>query len=299
MQMTCRDSADSAKRGMTQLLLLGAGYCAQRLGRRWNEEGWSVTGTSRDGRAGSFRLDDPALDVVLQRATHILSSIPPDAAGGDAGLDWLVSRMALVPPDCWIGYLSSTGVYPDTKGDWVDESADTALAHRSSRGLAESRWRALPVPVHVFRLPGIYGPGGRSALDRVREGRAHRIDLAAEGPADHVFSRVHVDDIIQALSLSMIQPSPGGGIWNVCDDLPASGNAVIEYACDLLGVPWPPLLRLDNPSLTPMMRSFYAASRRVSNGRIKRDLGWKLRYPTFREGLMACLTEDSLQGDNA
>jgi nucleoside-diphosphate-sugar epimerase len=276
---------------MATLLILGAGYTASRLAAALRARGWQVTGTSRDGRDGTLRWGSPAIIPAARAATHILSSIPPGADGSDPALDFLEPLLpSLARP--WLGYLSSTGVYPDTRGGWVDEAASIAGGHRSSRVIAEARWQALGSSAHIFRLPGIYGPGGRSTLDRVRDGRAHRIDLEAEAIPDHVFCRIHVDDIVAAISLALDRPPRGADIWNISDDEPASGNAVIEHACDLLGLPWPPRIRLDDPALSPMARSFYRGWRRVKNDKMKRDLGLVLRYPDYRDGLAACLKDD-------
>jgi nucleoside-diphosphate-sugar epimerase len=286
---------------MRQLLIFGMGYTATRLATQLRADGWQVTGTSREGRAGTVSWGSPEIPVLMTKATHILSSVPPDGGGPlhdpvlrlyhDRLCDW---------QGRWLGYLSTTGVYGDTGGAWVDETASTLPAKKNgrqtNRTLSDRHWLDLSsrarAPVRVFRLPGIYGPGGRSALDRVREGRANRIDLAASGKKDHVFSRIHVDDIVETLVRSLNAPARcGPEIFNVTDDEPASGNAVIEYACDLLGVAYPPLKNLDDPAISAMARSFYADCRRVKNDKIKRVLGVKLRYPTYREGLAACLKE--------
>ena len=178
----------------------------------------------------------------------------------------------------WLGYLSSTGVYGDTGGAWVDETAPTGQGRRTARAEADSKW--LRLGARVFRLPGIYGPS-RSALDRVREGKAHQIDLPGQ-----VFSRVHVDDIVCGVIAALdAGDSIRAGAYNLADDLPCHQNAVIEEACRLLGLPLPPLQSLEQAGLSPMARAFYAENRRVANGKAKRVLGWKLRYPTYREGL--------------
>jgi nucleoside-diphosphate-sugar epimerase len=173
-----------------------------------------------------------------------------------------------------LGYLSSTGVYGDCGGAWVDETAPTGKGRRTARAEADAEWLALCA--RVFRLPGIYGPG-RSALDRARESKAHRIDLP-----DQVFSRVHVDDIVSGVIAGLEAPP---GAYNLADDLPCHQNAVIEEACRLLGLPPPPLLTLEEAGLSPMARGFYAENRRVANGKAKRVLGWAPRYRTYREGL--------------
>ncbi len=283
------------------LLIFGLGYTASRLAAVLRPAGWTMTATSRTPRGGTLVLDDSRLIAAITDASHILSSVPPDDIGPlfDPVLRQFGSLLAAWPGK-WLGYLSTTGVYGDCQGGWVDEMAPTGTrlpqGRQSNRYHAEQHWQALggrsAAPVHIFRLPGIYGPDGRSALDRVREGRANRIDLAGSGIADHVFCRVHVDDIVATLQHAMDAPGGRGtSIFNVADDLPASGNAVVEHACDLLGLAYPPIKLLSDPSVTPMARSFYADCRRVKNDKIKRVLGVKLRYPTYNEGLAACMTE--------
>jgi nucleoside-diphosphate-sugar epimerase len=182
----------------------------------------------------------------------------------------------------WLGYLSSTGVYGDTGGAWVDESAATGGGRRSARSEADGAW--LERGARVFRLPGIYGPG-RSALERAVEGRAHRIDLPGQ-----VFSRVHVDDIASGVIAGFTAPA---GAYNLADDLPASQNAVIEETCRLLGVEPPQVKPLDEAGLSPQARAFYAENRRVANGKARRVLGWRPAFPTYREGLRAIVRPTS------
>lgn len=176
----------------------------------------------------------------------------------------------------WLGYLSSTGVYGDTGGAWVDESGPVGTGRRGARAVADLRWQGLDA--RVFRLPGIYGPG-RSALDRVRAETAHRIDLPGQ-----IFSRIHVDDIVSGVLAAIIRDAPAGA-YNLADDCPTSQNAVIEEACRLLGTSPPPLQTLEEAALSPAARGFYAENRRVANGKARRVLGWSPRYPTYREGL--------------
>jgi nucleoside-diphosphate-sugar epimerase len=274
---------------MSHLLIFGLGYTAARLAIVLRAQGWRVTGVTRDGREGSLRWGDAGISHAINSATHILSSVPP--ATGDPVLDQYGPHLCAWRGQ-WLGYLSTTGVYGDTQGAWVDEESALGRSARSSpRSTAEVAWRSLNAhaPVHIFRLPGIYGPFGRSALDRVRAGRAHRIaNIGA-----HVFCRIHVDDIVSTLIASLTQPATQLAIYNVSDDEPAPGNDVIEFACDLLKQPYPPLLPLDEANLVPIARSFYTSGwRRVRNAKIKRDLGVTLRYPTYREGLVACLQEE-------
>lgn len=253
------------------MLIFGLGYTASRIAAALRAQGWRVEAT---GSAGDLAFDnEDAVRAALGRASHVLSSVPP-AGERDPVLDRYGNRL----DHGWLGYLSSTGVYGDAQGAWVDESAPTGTGRRSARSEADARWTGLGA--RVFRLPGIYGPG-RSALDRVREGRAQRIDFPGQ-----VFSRVHVDDIVSGVLAGLDAPA---GAYNLADDLPCSQNAVIEEACRLLGVEPPPMQTLEQANLSPMARGFYAENRRVANGKAKRVLGWQPRYPTYREGLVSLL----------
>ncbi|HEX8445031.1 MAG TPA: SDR family NAD(P)-dependent oxidoreductase [Sphingomonas sp.] len=259
---------------MSRLLIFGLGYTASRFAAHLRMAGWHVAATRRGAGPDALAFDDQAaVRAELAVATHILSSVPP-ADGHDPVLDHYGDALGQAR---WIGYLSSTGVYGDTGGAWVDETAPIGTGRRNARAAADAAWQSLP-DARIFRLPGIYGPG-RSALDRVRSGHAHRIALP-----DQVFSRVHVDDIVAGLVAGLAGPP---GIYNLSDDRPASQNDVIEYACDLLGLPWPPLRTLDEAGLSPMARGFYAENRRVANGKAKRLLGWHPAFPDYRAGLRA------------
>ncbi len=256
---------------MPCMFIFGLGYTAARVAARLQRSGWDVVST---GSAGSIRFDDTAsVRLGLARATHVLSSVPP-AADGDPVLNHYGDAIKGCAAG-WIGYLTSTGVYGDTGGAWVDETAPRR-GRRASRNDADRDWQGMNA--HVFRLPGIYGPG-RSAIDRVREGKAHRVNVA-----DQVFSRVHVDDIGDALMASFDKPAH---VYNIADDFPCSQNSVIEYACDLLGMPYPPLIAIDDPHLSPMARAFYGENRRVSNAAARRLLNWSPRHDTFKAGLNA------------
>jgi len=261
---------------MGQMLIFGMGYAASHLANRLRARGWDVMGTTQDGREGSIAFaDDAAVLRALRSATHILSSVPP-SEGADPVLARYGEALALAPAG-WVGYLSSTGVYGDTGGAWVDESAPIR-GRRADRNAADLAWQALRGDVSIFRLPGIYGPG-RSILDRIAEGRAHRVDVP-----EQVFSRVHVDDIAGGVIASFRGPS---GIYNLSDDQPCHQNKLVEWGCSMLGVAPPPMQSLDEAGLSPAARAFYAENRRVANGKAKRLLGWSLRYPNFREGLAA------------
>jgi nucleoside-diphosphate-sugar epimerase len=249
------------------MFIFGLGYSARVIADELDRLGWSCEAT---GGGADFAFDDAAgVRAALARADAVLSSVPPVD-----GADPVLARYGDALGQRWLGYLSSTGVYGDTGGAWVDEAAPTGTGRRSARAEADAAWLARGA--RVFRLPGIYGPG-RSALDRVRAGKAHRIDLPGQ-----VFSRVHVADIASGVIAGLGAPA---GAYNLADDLPGSQNAVIEEACRLLGLPEPPLQGLDDAGLSLAARGFYAENRRVANGKAKRVLGWRPRYPTYREGL--------------
>jgi nucleoside-diphosphate-sugar epimerase len=281
--------------GSGRLFCFGLGFSALTLAAALQPAGFRVAGTCRRPEKAAalaargitpFLFDrDRPLDTAaaLAGTSLLLISVPPDAAG-DPVLDaHLADILALSPRPEWVGYLSTTGVYGDTGGAVVDEDSPVAPTQERSRrrALAERRWLALVdqgLPVHVFRLAGIYGPG-RSALDSVRAGTARRIDKPGQ-----VFSRIHVEDIATVLRASIARPRPGA-IYNVADDEPAPGHEVIAHACGLLGVEPPPLEPFDPATLSPMAASFYADNRIVSNRRMKQELGITLKYPTYREGL--------------
>lgn len=255
------------------MFIFGLGYTARRIAALLEPRGWEVVST---GREGTLAFDDAgSVRLALADSSHVLSSVPP----GGEGLDPVLEAYGNALGGKWLGYLSSTGVYGDTGGAWVDETAPTGMGRRTARSECDAAWLALRA--RVFRLPGIYGPG-RSALDRVREGQAHRIAISRQ-----VFSRVHVDDIAAGV-LAALEAPPGA--YNLADDLPCSQNAVIEEACRLLGLPAPPLQTLEEASLSPMAQAFYAENRRVASGKATRVLGWRPRYPTYREGLRALVS---------
>ena len=279
---------------MTQTLLsFGHGYSAAALARLLLAQGWRVIGTTRSperaaqlAASGVEPLIWPGADPVpVDAASHVLISAGPDQAG-DPVLRAFGGQIAARAANlAWVGYLSTTAVYGDHRGGWVDEG--TALTPASRRGRwrvdAEAAWRAVPgLPLHIFRLAGIYGPG-RGPFAKVRAGTARRIVKPGQ-----VFSRIHVDDIAQVLAASIARPDPGA-VYNVCDDDPAPPEDVIAHAAELLGVPVPPAIPFDQADLTPMARSFYGESKRVRNGRIKTDLGVALKYPSYRDGLPALL----------
>lgn len=257
------------------LLIFGLGYTAGRIADAMRERGWQVSATGSKGDLDF--ADRQAVLACLGRASHVLSSVPPDRR---SGADPVLGAYGDALKEHWLGYLSSTGVYGDAGGAWVDEStptvAETGAGRRNARAEADAAWLALGA--RNFRLPGIYGPG-RSALDRVRDGKARRIDMPGQ-----VFSRVHVDDIVSGVVAAFEREVPAGA-YNLGDDLPASGNAVTEEACRLRGQEPPPLETLEEANLSEMARGFYAENRRVANGKAKRVLGWAPQYATYKEGL--------------
>ncbi len=278
------------------LFCFGLGFTARQIAHDFPQ--MEVMGTGRDPNkiASSdplpvfpFRRDCPVPDFAeaAKAVTHILLSIPPDEAG-DPVFDVMAEQICALPKLRWVGYLSTTGVYGDHQGRWIDE--ETPVTPSGPRGArrakAEADWLSLfrnqGLPVHIFRLPGIYGPG-RNQLVSLKTGKARRIDKPGQ-----VFSRIHVADLAAILVASMEKPNPGD-IYNVADDLPAPPQDVVTYAAELLKMTPPPLQNFETADLSPMARSFYADSKRVKNEKIKSELGISLKYPTYKEGLAALL----------
>jgi nucleoside-diphosphate-sugar epimerase len=271
---------------MPHLFCFGLGYSAVALALRLIKQGWIVNGTSRSGGDGTFAFDGakPLPASSFDGITHVLISVPP-GEGGDPVLNCHRDDLARLAGSLrWAGYLSTTGVYGDRHGEWVDEASplQPTTARGERRLAAETAWRSLGLPLHIFRLAGIYGPG-RNQLVSLLDGTAKRI--VKEG---QIFSRIHVEDIAGVLEASIARPHPGQA-YNVCDDEPCPPQDVVAFAADLLKIPAPPEIPFDEAELSPMARSFYAESKRVSNRRIKDELGYKLIYPTYREGLTALL----------
>ena len=284
---------------MTQTLVsFGHGYSAQALARRLVPKDWRIIGTTRNEdklgtmmQAGIEPRLWPGANMLpaLDAATHLLISAAP-TSDGDPVLNALQQEIAKRADQFeWVGYLSTTGVYGDHQGDWVDENAP--LTPATGRGIArvaaESAWREIQgLNLHIFRLAGIYGPG-RGPFAKVRNGTARRIIKPGQ-----VFSRTHVEDIAQILEASINRPNPGAA-YNVCDNDPAPPEDVIAYAAELLGLPIPPAEDFETAEMTPMARSFYAESKKVHNDRIKEELGVVLKYPDYRAGLKALLAQES------
>jgi nucleoside-diphosphate-sugar epimerase len=279
-----------------RLLSFGHGFSARALAARLVPEGWHIVGTTRSenklaeiAETGVEPLLWPGSDptALIQEFPNILISAGP-GPDGDPLLAELNHAFATAAADMrWVGYLSTTGVYGDHQGDWVDEQ--TPLTPSTKRGQArvkaEAAWQSIPdIPLHIFRLAGIYGPG-RGPFAKVRKGTARRIIKE-----NQVFSRIHVDDIALALELSLAAPYTGA-VYNLCDDDPAPPQDVIGHAAELLGLPIPAAIPIEDAEMTPMARSFYAESKRVRNDHIKRALGWKPLYPDYRSGLAAMLEQ--------
>jgi nucleoside-diphosphate-sugar epimerase len=284
---------------MTKTLLsFGHGYSAQALERLLLQQDWRIIGTTRNEEKLSAMMTRgvephiwPGADMTLalDAATHLLLSAAPDD-GTDPVLAELHADIAKRAGQFeWVGYLSTTGVYGDHNGDWVDEA--TALTPATTRGQArveaEAAWAAIPdLPLHIFRLAGIYGPS-RGPFAKVLSGSARRIIKTGQ-----VFSRTHVADIARVLAASIAQPNPGA-VYNVCDDDPAPPQDVIGYAAELLGLPLPEAIAFEDADMSPMARSFYAESKKVRNDRIKDELGVELLFPDYRSGLRALLAQDA------
>lgn len=287
-----------------RLFCFGLGYTARVLARRLQAKGWTVAGTVRGEDAAEplraegfevhlFDRDHPLAAGALAGATHLLSSVPPDAAG-DPVLDGAGRAVAAIAPSlAWAGYLSTTGVYGDAGGARLDETSPCrpTQARSKHRLKAEQAWARVPgLALHIFRLAGIYGPGS-SVFDKVRAGRVQIIDKPG-----HRFGRVHVDDIATVLEASIAKPNPGA-VYNVTDDEPAEPAAVTAFACDLLGVPVPDAVPFEEAEATmsPMQRTFWADDRLIDNSRIHAELGVRLAYPSYREGLRAVLKAEGRQ----
>ncbi|MBT3924004.1 MAG: SDR family oxidoreductase [Nitrospina sp.] len=287
---------DSSSAG--QLFCFGLGFSSLALAEKLLPKGWKVSGTYRGSEKqdtiqvkNSYLFDGaystPEISAAISQATHLLIAIPPQPSG-DVVLKHFGEAISKASHLRWIGYLSSTGVYGDSQGEWVDETSpllgSTELNRR--RIEVESAWLKMGsdhgLPVMIFRCVGIYGPG-RNLLVSVKQGRARRIDKPGL-----VFSRIHTDDLAQTLEASMETPQPGE-VYNVSDDCPCPPAEAVEYACDLLGIEPPPLVPYEEADLSPTARGFYETNKRILNKKIKEQLGVKLRYPDYRSGLDALL----------
>ncbi len=281
-----------------KLFAFGLGFTSLALATRLQAQGFAVAGTCRSAdKADALRArgidahvygPDQRFDAsALIGTTHLLLSVPPDEAGDPVARDYGAALAAL--PLTWAGYLSTTGVYGDRGGDWVSEASplEPTTERGARRLLAEQQWASLNLPLHIFRLAGIYGPG-RNQLVSLRQGKARRVIKQGQ-----VFSRIHVDDIAEILLASIAHPNIGAA-YNVCDNDPAPPQEVVTHAAGLLGIAPPTEINFEDADLSPMAKSFYAESKRVSNNRIREELGVTLKYPTYREGLQALLDLESM-----
>ena len=287
---------------MTNLLVLGMGYAAAAAGQMLLRRGWEISGTARSqARLNELAVEgfypiqfDEAGEIqsALRKVTHLLISTPPGAQG-DPALKKYGNDIRKAPALRWAGYLSTIGVYGDRNGCWVDEETPAAPSpgRGEARADAERAWTELcnkrGLPLDIFRLAGIYGPG-RSPLERIAENRSQRVIKPGQ-----VFNRIHVDDIAQTIIAAISKPPSvaGSRIFNVSDDEPAPPQDVILYASTLIGAQPPEEVSFEDAALSPMARSFYEDNKRVRNDRIKRELGVVLKYPTYREGLAALAEE--------
>ena len=274
--------------------MFGGGYVGRAAALEALRRGGSATATSRDpdrraaltaeGIVAIDPVDAVALSEGLAQASAVLITAAPDSRGCP-GLRALAQTAAAssVWPD-WIGYISSTAVYGDRGGGWVFEgdALNAATLEGARRARAERDWLdggpGMGLTVQIFRLPGIYGPG-RSVVDRLKDGSARLVRKPGQ-----VFNRIHVDDVVSGLFASMARPRPGA-VYNLVDDEPAPADVVMAWAADRLGLPLPREVDLDDPDVSDAMRRFYLDSKRISNARAKAELGWRPKYPTYREGL--------------
>jgi nucleoside-diphosphate-sugar epimerase len=283
---------------LMNVLILGCGYTGIRLANRLRTQGIPVKVTNRTGHpiptldvpVYSFQYDgeviSPLCSEALDGITHVLTTVAPDRQGIDPVAASLMPSLLHANLQ-WFGYLSTTGVYGDTQGAWVDELSPLRPTNLRSqhRVNIEATLLKSGLPTHIFRLPGIYGTG-RSIFDRLRDGTAHHIQKPG-----HVFSRIHVDDIVQTLWCSMAAPKPGS-VYNVADDEPTEPSTLILEGAKLMGITPPPAQAYETVPLSPMAASFWSECRRVRNSKIKQEIGVELRYPTYREGLLAIWAEE-------
>ena len=278
------------------LLCFGLGYSAEVLAQRLLARGWRIIGTSRKAEKRrlleakgfvmhGFDRHQQLPTTAFAGVSHVLTSIAPDETG-DPVLDLHLAELRACNL-AWAGYLGTTAVYGDRGGDWVDETTpiEPSLARADRRARAEAAWLESGLPAHIFRLAGIYGPG-RNPFVNLKNGTARRIVKPGQ-----VFSRIHVEDIATVLEASIDRPNPGQ-MYNVCDDEPAPPQDVVAHAAELMGVAPPPEQNYATAVLSPMARTFYQGNRRVRNERIKAELGVRLAFPSYREGLLALRAVD-------
>jgi nucleoside-diphosphate-sugar epimerase len=268
---------------MSSLFCFGQGYAAEFIAREFQLHGYEVYGTHRTKRPNSFTFSaNEKLDAVglekLSQASAVLISIPPDEQGDPVYREY-AKILAQSKNLKWLGYFSTTAVYGETEGRWVDEETPLNPQHQRAlnRVLAERQWLGTELPAHIFRLSGIYGPG-RSAIDR-----AQKNAMVITKPS-HVFNRIHVADIARAVITSILNPTPQE-IYNLSDDLPAGGDKVLQYAYELLGMTPPAPIPYNHVDLSPMAAEFYTESKRVRADKIKQYLEIEWLYPDYKVGL--------------
>lgn len=283
----------AANESLGHLLVFGLGYAGRAIAKEAVKAGWHVSATSRGSAApepGVKLVNFSAAESEIHRATHILSSVAPGESG-DPVLA-LYHDALIASPAGWLGYLSTTGVYGDAHGAWVDEDTqpNPGSERTSRRVTAEQAWARLGKNLAIFRLAGIYGPG-RSVLDDLRVGQGRHIIKPG-----HLFGRIHRDDIAHCVLAAMTQNATG--IFNGADDEPAASADVLCEAARLLGIaaPTPVSFTQAAPTMSPMALSFWAENRLVSSQKTKEMLGISWRYPSYREGLAAILAEERAQG---
>ena len=275
------------------LFCFGLGYCADYLSAKLIKQGWQVSATCRTSEKAAVLEASGIRPVLLSgkkvtvtdlgKADHILISVPPEQDGSDPVINFAGAALAALQDQIkWVGYLSTTGIYGDHQGAWIDEETPAGLlSERGQRRVAaEAQWAATGLPMHYFRLAGIYGPG-RNSLRALQNGTARRVVKQGQ-----VFSRIHLADITRILEASMANPNAGRA-YSVCDDTPAPPQDVVTYAAELMGVSPPALQDFATAELSPMARSFYGENKRIRNNRIKEELGVSLEYPDYRAGLSA------------
>ena len=275
------------------LFCFGLGYCADYLSAKLIKQGWQISATCRTSEKAALLEASGIRPVLLSgkkvtvtdldKADHILISVPPEQDGSDPVINFAEAALAALQDQLkWVGYLSTTGVYGDHQGAWIDEETPAGLlSERGQRRVAaEAQWAATGLPMHYFRLAGIYGPG-RNSLRALQNGTARRVVKKGQ-----VFSRIHLADITRILEASMANPNAGRA-YSVCDDTPAPPQDVVTYAAALMGVSPPALQDFATAELSPMARSFYGENKRIRNNRIKEELGVSLEYPDYRAGLSA------------
>ncbi len=283
---------------MKTLFIFGLGYCASHFSKQALEKGWHVMATSREGKAVSgvemlnFNGEAPIEDIQtrLQNVTHVLHSIPPHPEKGDCVFTHHLQDLKALPHLEWMGYLSTTGVYGNSDGAMVHEGSPRHPGSQRSqaRKQAEDNWLNSGLPIHIFRLAGIYGPG-RNIFDQIRQGRARAIDKPG-----HVFSRIHIDDIAGVLWASIATPHPGQA-YNVCDDEPCEPLVILREACRLMDMAPPEAKPFEEvaKTMSPMALTFWQDNKRVDNNRVKEELGYHFIHPGYQEGLRAIWDEEN------